>query len=110
MQTPSTSSPQPTELPPGPPGNALTHTWKWMRRPVEMLEECRSQFGARFTLKFSRGRRWVFLGDPADVKAVFAGDPEVFLSGRANEGMRPFFGGDSLFVIDGEQHRRHRRF
>jgi len=75
-----------------------------------MLEACRARFGPRFTLKFSRGRRWVFLADPADVKGVFSGDPEVFLSGRANEGMRPFFGGDSLFVIDGAQHRRHRRF
>ncbi len=49
------------------------------------------------------------LADPEDVKAVFTGPTDVFLSGRANQTFKPFLGEHSLFVLDQEAHQRHRR-
>ncbi len=49
------------------------------------------------------------LADPEDVKTVFTGPADVFLSGRANQTFKPFLGERSLLVLDLEDHQRHRR-
>ncbi len=96
-------------LPPGPASPALLQTWKWIRNPNAVLDACRAKYGARFTLRFPHGRNFVILADPADVKTVFTGPPDVFLSGKANQTFIPFLGRHSLFVLDLEPHSRHRR-
>ncbi|MFN7974965.1 MAG: cytochrome P450 [Acidobacteriota bacterium] len=96
-------------LPPGPGTAPILQTLAWIRRPAELLEECRSRYGAIFTLTFAGGRKFVMLADPEDVKGVFGGSPDVFLSGRANQTFKPFMGEHSLLVLDGAPHRRHRR-
>lgn len=96
-------------LPPGPSTPAFLQTWAWVRRPTALLDDCRERYGTRFTLKFPRGRRLVMLADPEDVKAVFSGPTDVFLSGRANQTFKPFAGDHSLFVLDLDAHQRHRR-
>lgn len=97
------------DLPPGPRRPAALQTLAWARTPVELLESCARRFGARFTLRFIGGRRYVILSDPADVKEVFTAPREQLLAGRANAGFRPFTGDHSLFVLDGAAHQRHRR-
>jgi cytochrome P450 len=79
-----------------------------MRRPGPVLEDCARRFGSTFTLQMMRGRPHVIVSDPEDVRAVFAGSPDVFLSGKGNESFTPFLGESSLFVLDGEAHKRHR--
>lgn len=96
-------------LPPGPSTPAFLQTWAWVRRPTALLDECRERFGKRFTLKFPRGRRLVMLADPEDVKAVFTGPTDVFLSGRANATFKPFMGEHSILVLDLDPHQRQRR-
>ncbi|MBI4576967.1 MAG: cytochrome P450 [Planctomycetes bacterium] len=96
-------------LPPGPRLPPLLQTLAWIRRPGPFLDECARRHGRRFTLRFVGGRTFLIVSDPADVQAVFRGPPEVFLSGQANQGFRPFLGEHSLFVLDGEAHRAHRR-
>jgi cytochrome P450 len=96
-------------LPPGPRRPAVLQTLAWIRRPAPFLDECARRYGRRFTLRFVRGRNFVLVSDPAHVKAVFTGPPDVFLSGRANQSFRAFLGDHSLFVLDGAEHRRHRR-
>lgn len=95
-------------LPPGPTRPALLQVWKWMRRPGPMLEDCVRRYGPTFTLRMMRGRPHVIVSDPEDVKTVFTGAPERWLSGKGNESFKPFLGESSLFVLDGEAHRRHR--
>lgn len=97
----------PPDLPPGPRAPALLQTWSWIRRPVELLNRCRARYGARFTLRFIGGRHYLLVSDPADVKAVFTLPADSFQS--ANRAMEPFVGAHSLFVLEGERHRRHRR-
>jgi cytochrome P450 family 110 len=95
------------ELPPGPSRPALLQTLAWIRRPLELLDDCRRRFGHRFTLRFVGDRDYVLISRVDDVKAFFQMPPEAFASAQAN--MRPFVGEYSLFVLDGERHRRHRR-
>lgn len=96
-------------LPPGPARPALFQTLAWIRRPAALLDSCARRFGRRFTLRFVGGRSFVLVSDPEDVKQVFAGAPDVFLSGRANQSFKAFLGEHSLFVLDGDPHKRHRR-
>jgi cytochrome P450 len=73
------------------------------------MERCRAAFGPTFTLTFVGGRRFVFVVRPEHVREVFTGDPDLLLGGRANAAFGRFMGPHSLFVLDGEPHRRHRR-
>jgi len=60
-------------------------------------------------MRFLNGRNFVILSDPEHVRSVFTGDPELFLSGRANDNFRHFLGDHTLFILDGDPHKRHRR-
>jgi cytochrome P450 len=94
-------------LPPGPSSPAALQTLAWVRKPIALLEDCRERFGHRFTLRFVGGRDYVLFSRPADVKTLFQLPAENFRS--ANEAMKPFLGEYSLFTLEGERHRRHRR-
>ena len=96
-------------LPAGPRSPSLVQIWHYMRRPLPFLEDCAQRFGKRFTLRFSGGRAFVLTWDENDVRAVFTGSTDIYLSGRGNERMKPFLGPGSLFVLDGDAHRRHRK-
>jgi cytochrome P450 len=95
------------ELPPGPSRPALFQTLAWIRRPLELLDDCKRRFGHRFTLRFVGGRSYVLISRPEDVKVFFQLPPDQFETAHA--AMRTFTGDSSLFVLDGERHRRHRR-
>ena len=94
-------------LPAGPALPALAQTLAWVRAPLALLDGARARFGSRFTLRFVGGRAYVIVSAPSDVRAVYATPPERFVT--ANAGMRPFLGNGSMFVVEGEAHRRHRR-
>jgi cytochrome P450 len=70
---------------------------------------CWRRYGDVFTLRFPRIGTLVYLCDPADIKAVFAGDPGVFHAGEANSILSGILGGTSLLVIDEDVHRDRRR-
>src|SRR5690349_12173790 len=95
-------------LPPGPSRPAVLQSWAWARSPGPFLDDCARRFGSRFTVRFVGGRDFVFVSKPDEVKAVFTGSPDVFLSGQANRRFETFLGAHSLFVLDGEEHRRDR--
>lgn len=51
----------------------------------------------------------VYLADPADIKAVFAGDPRIYHAGEANSMLKGLLGDTSVLVIDDDVHRDRRR-
>jgi cytochrome P450 len=78
-------------------------------QPDLFLRECADRFGGRFTLRLTGAGTMVVLSDPVDVRAVFAAPPEVLGSAPAvYAGLRPVLGANSLFLLDGDRHRRHR--
>jgi len=62
-----------------------------------------------FTVRTPRSDPLVFVSDPAAVKAIFTGDPELLRAGAAREGIRPMFGARSILLLDGAEHLRERR-
>jgi cytochrome P450 len=70
---------------------------------------CRRRYGKVFTLRIAGIGTLVYVDDPADVKAVFAGDPTVFHAGEANSMLAGLLGPSSVLVVDDEAHRASRR-
>ncbi len=95
-------------LPPGPRTPSLWQAWTWIRRPLPLLDRCARRFGGRFTLRIGP-QAMVVVSDPEDVRAAFTATPEVLETGGARRYLRPFLTDGSNLVMDGEEHRRHRR-
>lgn len=83
---------------------------RWIRAPLPMMDDLSARHGAAFSLKVPRlEQSMVFFSDPAAVKQIWAGDPNVFRAGEANEILRAVLGPNSLLLMDGERHLRERR-
>ena len=60
-------------------------------------------------LRLVNERRLVVTSNPAIVRALFTGDPDVLPAGAFNSELRPLFGSASLLLLDGERHLRERK-
>lgn len=80
-----------------------------LTRGSHFVAACHCRYGAAFTLRVVGVGTIVYLADPADIKAVFGGDPSVFHAGEANSILRGLLGDSSLLVIDDDLHRDRRR-
>lgn len=49
------------------------------------------------------------LSDPADVRAVFTGDPALLHAGEGNQILEPFLGPNSVLLLDDARHLRQRK-
>ena len=99
----------PDQLPPGPGG-----PWQWiglnfLLRPVDFFVNSRERFGDTWTMRLTPERSVVVTCDPAIVKDVFTGDPELLHAGKGNIVLQPFLGSRSVLLLDGAEHLRHRR-
>ena len=93
----------------GPRSPGIVQTLQWMYRPVPFIERCRRRYGSIFRVRLGPSGRTIVVADPAAARAVVAGDPAVYRAGDANGIVRPVVGAASLLVLDGEEHRAHRR-
>jgi cytochrome P450 len=95
-------------LPPTLPLPTAIQTLLWMRRPTALLEFCQRRFGDLFTLKVPVGNL-VLVSDPACIKQVFTGDPDLFRAGEVNLILEPILGENSVLTLDGKAHLRQRK-
>ncbi|CAN3127105.1 cytochrome P450 [Mycobacterium sp. smrl_JER01] len=98
-----------TSLPPGPPLPAALQAGLMLGCGPRFVAACRRRYGPAFTLRVASMGTLVYLTDPADIKTVFAGDPDVYHAGEANSMLKGLLGDTSVLVVDGERHRRRRR-
>jgi cytochrome P450 len=96
-------------LPPGPDWNLAVSTWRWWRRPLDVLEHCRARYGDTFTYRLPHEGTWVFVSDPESVKQVFTGDPRLLHAGEANIILLPFLGENSVLLLDEPEHMVQRK-
>jgi cytochrome P450 len=96
------------ELPPGPRLPALAQAALIWRDPIRFVRTCHRRYGDVFTLRIPGMGRYVFLADPADIKAVLRGDPTVFHAGEAAAPLGQVLGTHSLIMLDEDRHRRSR--
>ena len=100
-------------LPPGPDRPGWYLALAWALRPTWLLRECERRFGDIFTIKGIGGRpdlHYVFVADPAAIKAIATADREVLKAGAARGDLfEPVFGPNSILLIDGAEHLRQRK-
>ncbi|MCH9668080.1 MAG: cytochrome P450 [Actinomycetia bacterium] len=99
----------PTALPPGPRLPKSVQAWLMLRHGLRFVAACRRRYGKIFTLRVASVGTLVYLGDPADIKTVFAGNPKIFHAGEANSMLSGLLGDSSVLVIDEDIHRDRRR-
>ena len=73
------------------------------------MQACADRYGDTFTVRQLGFPPMVFFTDPGAIRQIFTGDPDQFRSGKANAVFEPFFGPNSLLLLDGARHRRERR-
>jgi cytochrome P450 family 110 len=96
-------------LPPGPTAPRALLTYRYLRDPFPLLDECAARYGDVFTLRFIRAPPIVTFNDPDVIKEIFAGSPEVMRAGEANAQLEFALGRHSLLRLDGKRHERERR-
>ena len=98
-----------TVLPPRPDLSRFQMNAGFMLTPTRFLENCRRHCGDYFTLLPQPGRTLVISADPAAVKRVFTGDPNLLHAGAGNIALEPLLGPSSVLLLDGDEHLRQRR-
>jgi cytochrome P450 len=96
-------------LPPGPPLPVALQTPLLWGDENRYLRACRRRYGATFTIRDAVGGTLVYLSEPADIKAVFTGDPTVFHAGVANSMLAPVMGQRSVLLLDEDEHLQQRK-
>ena len=96
-------------MPAGPRLPRLVQTAWFVARPIECLDYCHSRFGDYFTLRLIGLGTTVFVADPAGVRAIFTGDPEILRAGESNAILEPLLGPHSVLLLDDQPHIRKRR-
>lgn len=96
-------------LPPGPPLGALTHTARWMARPISLMERAHRRYGDMFTVRLLGAGDVVFVADPGLVKQVLTESARLMHAGEGNEILLPLVGARSLLLLDEDEHLRERR-
>jgi cytochrome P450 family 135 len=98
-------------LPPGPRMPSAVQAAGWALRPLALMDRCGDHYGDTFTLRVRRGRPWVFVTNPQDVKRVFTTASELLKAGagEANPLLRPLLGSRSVMLLDEPEHTSDRR-
>ncbi len=73
------------------------------------MERNRDRHGPIFSVKLGALKRCALIADPDAAWGVLSGDPSTFRMGPTNAIFRPVLGEHSLFLLDGEEHKHHRR-
>jgi cytochrome P450 len=74
-----------------------------------MLARYRRRYGDVFAVKVWPFDPLVVVGDPAEVKRIFRGDPAELHAGEGNRVLEPVVGPRSVLVLDEKQHLRTRK-
>ena len=74
-----------------------------------MLARYRRRYGDVFAVKVWPFDPLVVVGDPAEVKRIFRGDPAQLHAGEGNQVLEPVVGPRSVLVLDEREHLRTRK-
>jgi len=94
----------PPSLPLPMPAQALL----WVRRPVQVLHYCREHYGPTFQLRLPPFNV-VILTEPEAIRTVFASKGDDMHAGEVNRILRTIVGSHSVLLLDGKEHKRHRK-
>ena len=81
---------------------------QWIVQPLDFLDRCAEQYGDSFSLKLGSYPPFTFFSGPQAIEQIFTAANQ-FDSGRGNSILRRMLGDNSLLLLDGERHKRHRQ-
>jgi cytochrome P450 len=85
-------------------------TYRYVRNPLPLLDECAQQFGDIFTLRLLGTYPWVFVASPPLLKALFTAPADIAHAGEANASVFGSLSGSaSVFTMDESAHLDRRR-
>ncbi|MGW0247560.1 cytochrome P450 [Nocardia goodfellowii] len=84
---------------------SVLFTW-WRHRWAASL---RAKFGDVISIDIYPWRKVILLYDPQHIAAMFAAPPSQFSAGEGNRVMAPVMGHKSVFMVDGDEHKRLRK-
>ncbi|GAA2984305.1 cytochrome P450 [Actinokineospora diospyrosa] len=96
-------------LPAGPRLPRSVQTLIFLRARHRFAPRWAVRYGDTFTIRLAAGRTAVVVSRPADIRAVFAGDPARFRAGEGNAILKPVMGEHSVLVLDGDEHLAQRK-
>ena len=83
--------------------------FEWLARPIQFLDRNGRRYGHTFTMNLA-GIDAVVISDPAIIKQIFTGDPDVLHAGESNAApLEPIVGQNSVLLLDGPEHMRQRK-
>lgn len=96
-------------LPPGSKAPQLWQNFQLYAKPYHYLDSLAKDYGETFTLHLEGNQSYpyVFFSNPKDIRAIFALESSQFVV--ENTLLRAMFGDGSLFLLEGEHHRRDRK-
>jgi len=109
LTTSPPAAPDLATLPPRPDLGRYMMGIGFMLHPTRFFDSCWERCGDYFTLLPEADRVLVVTADPAAVKQVFTGDPNLLYAGEGNITLAPILGPGSTLLLDGPEHLRHRR-
>lgn len=95
--------------PPGPSASAWWTLYRWLRTPLELLDELSSRYGDTFTMRVAGLPPVVVTAEPESVRTLFAAGYDQVSAGEANVVLKPFLGEHSLLLLDNARHQRDRK-
>lgn len=84
---------------------------QWVADPVGYMESAAKQYPDIFTAKIvGFGDTAVFVNHPQAIQEILTNDRKKFAAlGNKNSILQPLVGDYSIFMLDGDRHRRHRQ-
>jgi cytochrome P450 len=99
-----------TGLPPSLSSPSIVQSYRYLRNPLALLDECTQRFGDMFTLRLAGSVPWVLVSSPPLLKALFSAPPDLVHAGEANATVfGPIAGNASVFTMDESAHLDRRR-
>ena len=88
---------------------AIIQRMQWLFSPYELMESLRNTYGDFFTLKVTGKESLVYVSHPQAIQKIFSIPPDQLEVGGANGIFEPLLGAQSLVLLDGKAHQRHRK-
>jgi cytochrome P450 family 110 len=96
-------------LPEGPKAHPLMQLFAWIADPLDYLDRCSKSYGDVFTLRIAGFEPLVVISNLQGIQEIFNKDSKEFDAGRSNEIVRFLVGDNSIFLMDGDRHKRERK-
>jgi cytochrome P450 len=93
---------------PGPRSHVAVQTFRWLRTPVELLEDCRKEYGATFRLRLPQVEIVLF-SEPGPIREIFTSRADEMHAGEVYNILRVIVGESSVLLLDGARHLRQRK-